>query len=202
VAGNLNSTPKQISKLSNAYGVNWTKYESNLVLPLGGSWEAIYVGYPSVIKDDSATPDKRYKMWYGGCQAYEVGLWRIGYAYSSDGINWTKYENNPVLDLGANGEWDDVYVEEPSVILDGGTYKMWYAGYDGSNIRIGYATSLDGISWTKSTSNPVLDLGADGEWDDVRVSNSSVILDGGTYRMWYTGNDGTYSRNGHSCARI
>ena len=32
--------------------------------------------------------------------------------------------------------------------------------------RIGHATSPDGITWTKDTNNPVLDVGPDGNWDD------------------------------------
>ena len=30
---------------------------------------------------------------------------------------WTKYEGNPVLNLGAPGEWDDYYVSDPSVLF-------------------------------------------------------------------------------------
>ncbi len=84
----------------------------------------------------------------------------LGVGISHAQTNWTKYPGNPVLDLGANGTWDDFLVINPMVILDGVDYKMWYAGNDGTNWRIGYATSSDGITWTKHASNPVLDLGA------------------------------------------
>ena len=33
--------------------------------------------------------------------------YRIGHATSPDGINWTKDANNPVLDLGPTGYWDN-----------------------------------------------------------------------------------------------
>ncbi|MBC8232067.1 hypothetical protein H8E77_21175 [bacterium] len=62
---------------------------------------------------------------------------------------WTKYSENPVLDVGADGEWDDTGVIRPNVIFNNGVYQMWYAGHDGTNWRIGYATSDDGITWTK-----------------------------------------------------
>ena len=78
-------------------------------------------------------------------------------------INWTKYENNPVLTRGANGAWDDVAIHGPSVMFDGSLYHMWYAGFDGNNNRIGYASSSDGISWTKS-SGYILDRGSSGTW--------------------------------------
>jgi hypothetical protein len=50
--------------------------------------------------------------------------------------------NNPVLEPGTEGEWDDSAVGGPSVILDGDTFKMWYQGWQGTYpVRIGYATS-------------------------------------------------------------
>jgi hypothetical protein len=43
------------------------------------------------------------------------------------------------LGVGTPGAWDDEGVGYPMVINDNGTYKMWYAGYDGANWRTGYA---------------------------------------------------------------
>ena len=75
--------------------------------------------------------------------------WRIGYAWSDDGSNWTKYSlNNPVLDWGFPGTFDDILVGFCSVILDTTTnrFKMWYSAGDtiyGSHLsgRVGYATA-------------------------------------------------------------
>lgn len=96
--------------------------------------------------------------------------------------NWEKFVGNPVLDLGVSGQWDDTSVVAATVLLDNGVYKMWYAGNDGTNSRIGYATSSDGINWTKYASNPVLDLGVSGEWADFNVNtptrNSPRIKNG------------------------
>ncbi|MEJ2196191.1 MAG: hypothetical protein P8X73_15210, partial [Ignavibacteriaceae bacterium] len=78
-------------------------------------------------------------------------------------VDWTKHPDNPILTRGVNGEWDDVLVANPYVIFDGTTYHLWYGGYDGSTgTNIGYATSVDGISWTKyndpaTTSPPYAD---------------------------------------------
>jgi hypothetical protein len=55
---------------------------------------------------------------------------------------------------------------------------MWYH----SDSKIGYATSPDGIHWTKSASNPVLSLG----WDGASVGLSTILLEGGVYKMWLT----------------
>lgn len=50
---------------------------------------------------------------------------------------------------------DSQGINEPSVIYDGGVFKMWYRlGWDQGSI--GYATSSDGLTWTKYSGNPVL----------------------------------------------
>jgi predicted GH43/DUF377 family glycosyl hydrolase len=138
-------------------------------------------------------------MWYVGTQSGFSNNWRIGYATSSDGIDWTRQnDGNPVLNLGAPGEWDDAYVGHVSVIRDGSLLKMWYrgsrfpGGLDGS---IGLATSTDGISWTKyddplttdppyAESDPVL-VPTPGTWDAQIVYHPNVILNNSTYEMWY-----------------
>lgn len=58
-----------------------------------------------------------------------------------DGINWTKYSQNPVLDFGSVGSWNDVGVRSPTILHNGISYKLWFVGINGSNYRIGYATS-------------------------------------------------------------
>ena len=63
-----------------------------------------------------------------------------------DGINWVKSNDNPILELGADGTWDDDGTDHPMVIKNGTTYKMWYAGYDDdSHGRIGYATNAHSL---------------------------------------------------------
>ena len=116
-------------------------------------------------------------------------------------VDWTKYSGNPVLMPGAPGTWDDVGFPSASVLLIGSTYHMWYTGNDGSNMRIGHATSPDGINWTKDPANPVLNLGAPGSWDDYWVYFPCVIYYGGLFHMWYDGNEGPpnyYENIGHA----
>ena len=166
---------------------------NSIVLPRGGSyhdWDGIHAGQGQTVIKDGAT----YKMWYAG---HNGANWRIGYATSSDGVVWTK-RPNPVLDLGGNNTWDDLHVYYPNVVKDGSTYKMWYTGHNGQNARIGYATSSDGINWTKNP-NPVLDLGAGGAWDDNGILEASVIIENPTtYKMWYSGHDGSNWRIGYA----
>lgn len=41
--------------------------------------------------------------------------------------------------------------------------------------------------WIDVASQSVLDYGNTGEWDETAVFNTTVIKDGDTLRMWYTG---------------
>jgi len=173
-------------------GLEWDKDASNPVLDLGasGSWDSVEVSNPTVVLENGI-----YQMWYAG---YDGNNLRIGYAASSDGVSWTKDSSNPVLDLGESDSWDSVGVKSPTVVLENDVYQMWYVGYDGDNLRIGSATSSDGVSWTKDASNPILDLGESGSWDSIGVNSPTVVLEGNTYRMWYAGYDGANVKIGFS----
>ena len=182
--------PIHIHHATSADGRTWLKdTDHNPVLSpgAGGSWDYKWVDSHCIIRVDTL-----YHMWYAGCNLNGV---RIGHATSPDGITWTKDVNNPVLTFGALGSWeypaDDGRVEGPNVIYDGSTYHMWYSGGNHSRWQIGYATSADGVSWTKYEGNPVLKRGATGDWDDTSVGFCSVLLDTvtSTFRMWYSGSD-------------
>lgn len=66
----------------------------------------------------------------------------IGHATSPDGLTWTKDPSNPVLTAGSAGNWDNPRVDCPTVIFDGDTFHMWYAGGDLFQWKIGYALVL------------------------------------------------------------
>jgi predicted GH43/DUF377 family glycosyl hydrolase len=179
--GQNNPGQNRIGYATSPDGITWTKDPSNPVLDLGGvgAWDNFLVYCPTVIFDGSS-----YQMWFGGSDGTTA---KIGYATSPDGIIWNKYPGNPVLDLGSSGSWDDADVSFPNVVYDGGSYHMWYTGFDGIRGRIGYATSPDGIIWTKSASNPVLDIGPAGSWDENGILDSMVIKEKTTFRMWFSG---------------
>ena len=145
-------------------------------------------------------------MWYTGDDGPRH---RIGYAISSDGINWNKYNNasttsppyvdsDPVMNLGLSGSWEDEHVYRPAIIYDGSEYKMWYGGGDNSVIKTGYATSMDGINWERYGGNPVIDNGPPGTFDDTHATPSTIYYDGVTYHNWYTSYDGSTYRVGYA----
>jgi predicted GH43/DUF377 family glycosyl hydrolase len=182
----------RIGHATSSDGITWTRNPASPVIleEQSGSWEDLHA-YNSIVIYDSGT----FHMWYSG---NDGTTFRLGYATSPDGITWTKKPTTPVLNRGPGGSWDQERARMPSVLFDGAIYHMWYTGYDGSTMRIGYATSSDGLSWTKSLSNPVLNIGSPGDWDDFYVFTPTVFYDGLTYHMWYGGNDGTNARIGYA----
>lgn len=183
-------------------GLLWSKFVGNPILDAGppGSWDVGYCDVQSVLFDSTRNDSVKYQLWYTG---WEGDIWRVGHAISPDGITWTKDSANPVLNAGPTGSWDDRGVADPAVQRNGATYQMWYWGFDGAVGRIGYASSPNGIVWTKYQGNPVIDVEALGSWDSqlwgyTRVLFDSSWSDSTRYRMWYTGYDGVLSRIGYA----
>lgn len=106
----------------------------------------------------------------------------IGLATSLDGYAFKKYNNNPVLDVGAAGQWDDDAIARASVLWENNQFVMWYQGRDITPSvvnAIGVATSSDGTNWTKYGSNPVLSPSSPTAWDDDYVLSPAVLRQGG-----------------------
>ena len=169
-------------------GIAWTKYSGNPVLDVSynGGWDSLGVETVSILIDSVAPSNQRYKMWYAG-QYFNSYRYDFGYAYSADGKSWTKHPSQ-VLQVGNSTAWDGGFIEGPSVLKDGSIYKMWYTGYDLTNgkVNTGYATSSDGIVWTKYSGNPVLHIGSVG-WDTYKIQDPQVVKIGNIYHMWYGG---------------
>jgi hypothetical protein len=173
--------------------IKWTKYDNNPVMGLGvsGSWNDVSYGPSNVVLIGST-----YHTWLAG---FDGEHFRIGYFTSYDGINWTEYAGNPVLNIDSNGSWDSNHVYRVYVLYEDTTYHMWYTGISDLGISaIGYATSSDGIKWTKYSGNPVMENGPTGSWDDDHVMSPCVISDGITYHMWYEGVNGSNYHIGYA----
>ena len=161
-------------------GMNWTP-SNGPVLKHGASQEfdSQWLIYPYVLWEGD-----RLVMYYTG---YDGTLGQTGIAYSTDGLNWTKYGGNPVLRTGSG--WESSLAAARGVfkqiVLQDTSYFMIYSGFDYDTRSIGVAVSRDGLSWDKYSGNPVLRPGEPGDWDAGGVTMSSVILDKGVYYLFY-----------------
>jgi predicted GH43/DUF377 family glycosyl hydrolase len=167
-------------------------------------------------------------MYYAGSSSTQVNAslwdqWVTGFVSSRDGVQWT-YPDNYEQVLFArklmegdvvnpeDGQkiFDAVYAKDAFVFKDGNLYKCWYTGWSGEirhrgggvsdkvNFRIGYATSSDGVAWTKVTgqagAGAVLGPGSERESDGLGVEDPHIMKENGIYRMWYSGYDGKTRR--------
>ncbi len=143
-----------------------------------------------------------YVMWYSGT-AEDGGAPAIFIATSSDGVAWTRANaGNPVLQ-GTPGSFDADGVYGADVVYDAADatpYRMYYSGRAGAFGGIGYATSVDGVVWFKYKGGsgllpvPVVDHGPGGSADSFTAGDPSVMKDGSTWKMWYTGDDSSKKR--------
>lgn len=98
-------------------------------------------------------------------------------------VAWTPIAANPVFQgAGKNDAWDRKIRERGYILVEGGTYHLWYTGYNegkSPNRFLGHATSVDGIRWTRDPANPVFSK----SW----VEDVCVLHRDGSYLMFAEG---------------
>ncbi|HUB78067.1 MAG TPA: hypothetical protein VMB03_04675 [Bryobacteraceae bacterium] len=155
--------------------------DGGIVLPTGPymSWDEIGVSDPYVVRIDPY-----FYLYYTGLDRGRRQ--RLGVARSADGVHWEKLRTNPILAPGDPGSFDEKGLGEPAVWQWGGYYWMLDTGRDSAeNRRLGLARSLDGVHWTKL---PAVFAGAEA-WDSKVICDPTVLVDGGTIRVWFGGGD-------------
>lgn len=96
--------------------------------------------------------------------------------------HWASYAENPVFAAAGPGHWDARIRERGWILHEGDTYRMWYTGYDGTRPgqkMLGYATSADGLHWTRAGDEPL--------YREHWVEDMQVLKRGDTYYMFAEG---------------
>lgn len=94
-------------------------------------------------------------------------------------VNWIPWSANPIFTAEGPGHWDVKIRERGWILHDGDAWQLWFTGYDGTRAGIkllGYATSHDGVHWTRSPKNPV--------YREHWVEDMSVVHQGEMYYMF------------------
>lgn len=96
-------------------------------------------------------------------------------------IQFETLPQNPVFEGTGENTWDQKIRERGYILKEGDTYHMWYTGFQpgGSPLALGYATSQDGIAWTRDADNPV--------FDESWTEDMMVLKVGDTYHMFAEG---------------
>jgi predicted GH43/DUF377 family glycosyl hydrolase len=104
--------------------------------------------------------------------------------YPSEILDFTSYEKNPVFKGTGTDTWDQKIRERGFILREEGQYHMWYTGFrEGpeESMHLGYATSPDGLVWTRYAENPIVDSG----W----VEDMMVVKSDSLYYMFAEGTD-------------
>ena len=99
-------------------------------------------------------------------------------------VRFVPYTKNPVFTGGGKGQWDERIRERGWILREGDTYKLWYTGYQGKSgeiLKLGYATSPDGIRWTRHPRNPI--------YGEHWTEDMMVVKHQGKYYMFAEGKD-------------
>lgn len=115
-------------------GLNWTKHNKNLIPEVNGENE-------SQASPDVFYKDDKYHMFFCNwipATFRETKSRKIGYAYSTDLINWTRDDSKAGIDISDDG-WDSEMLAYPHVFeLDGNIY-MIYLGNEVGRYGFGLA---------------------------------------------------------------
>jgi len=156
--------------------LNWSNSANNpLLSPTGSGWES-----ERVLPEDILKYGSYYYLLYTGFDGthYRAGLAR---ATSIDTTSWEKEENNPVIDVGTSGDFDDRLIDHGSLEIFDNKYYIFYTGEHASETQqIGLAYLTNSFKWTRIE-------GSDGELK--RSTNAKFT---GNYGLeWLQSGNGT-----------
>jgi hypothetical protein len=135
---------------------DWTDYGPILQAGELGEWDHyLWGGFTGTAVKKGGT----YYLYYQGASDYrtsydETVLWRaIGVATSPDGINFTKYDNNPVLTWFPNDNGEEGAASGGATLGEDGEIVMYYGANTEQSATLvnadgRLATSADGVVFT------------------------------------------------------
>jgi predicted GH43/DUF377 family glycosyl hydrolase len=165
---------------------NFIKYADNPVLQgTPGMWDDVIIKRGSVLFEEG-----QYFMHYIGSDESAFAGMDIGYAYSTDCINWEKDPLNPGFLYNCYG-WEQSGFHDMVVLKTNEKWHMWYGTWpldypNEYSYGLGYASSTDGKTWSKYGEQLNFGLSETG-WDSDFVTEADVIFNGEKYLMYYYG---------------
>ncbi|MHA1253773.1 MAG: hypothetical protein ACTSRP_27655, partial [Candidatus Helarchaeota archaeon] len=125
--------------ISNKIDGPWTKYSKNPILRYTekeGDFDKQAIADPAVIFYKG-----KYHMFF---DMFDGETWRIGKAYSDDGIHWKKLKENgktkAILDISPKGNWDDKHLHCPEIFLWNNKIHLLYGAIGTGHLE--YNTGL------------------------------------------------------------
>jgi sucrose-6-phosphate hydrolase SacC (GH32 family) len=153
--------------------VEFSPYEHNPVFSgtKGETWDKVIRERGFILFENGL-----YRMWYTGYNENKSETKYLGLATSPDGINWTRYEKNPVF----SQKW----TEDMFVFRIEGKYYMYAEGlHDVAHLLI----SDDGINWQEQGDLKILTT--KGDTIPGPYGTPSILIENGKWHLFYERND-------------
>lgn len=98
-------------------------------------------------------------------------------------VSFKAYDQNPIFGGTDSTKWDELIRERGYILFEDGIYHMWYTGHqsDWKLLSLGYASSEDGINWTRHPGNPI--------FNESWTEDMMVMKVGDVYYMFAEGKD-------------
>jgi len=183
------STGRGASLAFSPDGLRWTESEDNPLWTKGRPQENdqnIAENSAYIYDPDDPDPERRFKAYPQ--TDHPVKNRTVALMFSSDGIHFKRYPNNPVLDPAMGAERQNHYIKV--CWRRHGVFIGLYGAYlDNVNIDARLAVSRDGVHWIRvKRGQPVLQLGEAGSWDGGMVFPSNYpIIEGENLCVYYSG---------------
>jgi len=192
------TNPGQIGLATSADGLVFTHAQASPVVPTTPRWYDANGLYSPVVFEH----DNRLGMIYAGhnykTTDVTAGFYLIG-AVSDDGVRWEKL-GDPVLSPAGDPWFLRNGVAEAELLRGpDGMYYLLFTGALGDDEKrlIGVARSASPFGPYEVRRTPLLE-GTEDMFDHKGVLAPSVILDGGTLKMWYLTSDGDKHMTGYA----
>ena len=187
--------PVEIGYATSPDGVAWTEAVSGPVL---SSADVEYAGIAAVATSAHVEEDGTWVLYFHTWLTPNPALGRGDIGRATAPAPEGPWTSDPELVLlkGSEEEWDGGQISQASVVKKDNGYVMSYTGADRRGfMRIGLATSEDGIEWTKhddpatteplfATSDPVIVPELD-TWDDGSTYQARMVATPSGWLMSY-----------------
>jgi predicted GH43/DUF377 family glycosyl hydrolase len=153
---------------------------------------------PMVLQDGG-----RWRMWYiGGSNWVDDGKGKLLPSYSlrhtesADGLHW----HGPSSEcLSPDATLDEIGFGRPYILKESNLYRLWYSRRRRTGYSLGYATSLDGLTWQRRDDEVGIGCAESG-WDSEMICYAAIVPTKNRWLMFYNGNG--YGRTGVGVAEL